>query len=110
MIVDKIQLVYFVLIASIILSTKITSNYLSADYVTKYDLCIVDCFSYRINTSEGSGGYCDCGDPEAFLRFPFCATHEATRNHEKNSLDVLEEMPSDVKERAEELIWEVVSN
>ena len=39
-------------------------------------LC-VDCFTqsehknhrYRMSTSEG-GGYCDCGDPEAFKLFP----------------------------------------
>jgi hypothetical protein len=29
---------------------------------------------YKMSTSTG-GGYCDCGDPEAWKLFPYCATH-----------------------------------
>ena len=49
-------------------------------------LC-VECFTasehkkhrYKMSTSEG-GGYCDCGDPEAFRNYPHCSKHQPKLN------------------------------
>lgn len=67
-------------------------------------LCI-DCFQksahkshrYKMNTS-GGGGYCDCGDEEAWKQEPFCElhSHDATQP-QQNPLDNL---PEDMKARA----------
>ncbi|XP_052769327.1 E3 ubiquitin-protein ligase UBR2-like isoform X1 [Mya arenaria] len=63
-------------------------------------LCM-DCFQasphkkhrYRMSTS-GGGGYCDCGDPEAWKIDPFCGNHkpkEETQTAE-NSMDSLPDL------------------
>ena len=62
-------------------------------------LC-VDCFTqsehknhrYRMSTSEG-GGYCDCGDPEAFKLFPRCQKHELGEGSKQSPSEVLARFP-----------------
>ena len=62
-------------------------------------LC-VDCFTqsehrhhrYRMSTSEG-GGYCDCGDIEAFKFFPRCKKHEPKGGSKDSPAKVLERFP-----------------
>ncbi|XP_065059520.1 E3 ubiquitin-protein ligase UBR2-like [Rhopilema esculentum] len=66
-----------------------------------------DCFNksshvnhrYRIHTSSGNGGYCDCGDVEAWKKDPYCELHL------HGSINVTEKdpkrlLPSGVIERA----------
>ena len=57
-------------------------------------------------TSEG-GGYCDCGDSEAFLKDPLCSKHKALNVNKTTSKEVLQKFPEEVKARAKELIHEV---
>ncbi|XP_022090743.1 E3 ubiquitin-protein ligase UBR2-like [Acanthaster planci] len=64
-------------------------------------LCI-ECFQkskhkahrYRMNTS-GGGGYCDCGDIEAWKSDPYCSIHQP--NPEKPVQDPLEHLPIDMQ-------------
>ncbi|CAN8023512.1 unnamed protein product [Ixodes persulcatus] len=64
-------------------------------------LC-VDCFKsrrnhkYKMSMSCG-GGYCDCGDLEAWKEFPFCETH----GHSSAKQDPLERLPPDLVSRVE---------
>lgn len=67
-------------------------------------LC-VDCFKnsehgshrYKMSTSVG-GGYCDCGDKEAWKDHPYCATH--VLGTQANSSDPLAKVPLDIQLRA----------
>ena len=54
-------------------------------------------------TSEGDGGYCDCGDAEAFTRDHICGRHAALNVTACTSADTLKKFPDDVKERARDL-------
>ena len=62
-------------------------------------LC-VDCFTasehknhrYRMSTSEG-GGYCDCGDPEAFRNYPYCSRHQPLQGDTISPQQVLQSFP-----------------
>ncbi|XP_076464873.1 E3 ubiquitin-protein ligase UBR2-like isoform X2 [Babylonia areolata] len=68
-------------------------------------LCI-NCFQrsqhknhkYRMSTS-GGGGYCDCGDPEAWKTEPVCEAHRAA-GAQGASRDPVENLPVDLRERA----------
>ncbi|XP_030854338.1 E3 ubiquitin-protein ligase UBR2 isoform X2 [Strongylocentrotus purpuratus] len=67
-------------------------------------LCI-DCFQksahkshrYKMNTS-GGGGYCDCGDEEAWKQEPFCELHSRAATHVQQ--DPLDNLPQEMKARA----------
>ena len=67
-------------------------------------LC-VDCFTasehknhrYRMSTSEG-GGYCDCGDPEAFRNYPHCSRHQPQQGDTTSPQQVLQSFPPGVWE------------
>jgi len=67
-------------------------------------LC-VDCFKnsehgshrYKMSTSIG-GGYCDCGDPEAWKEHPYCAVHVLGTQTENS--DPLSKVPVDIQQRA----------
>ena len=67
-------------------------------------LC-VDCFKnsehghhrYKMSTSIG-GGYCDCGDPEAWKEHASCSAHNTTSG--PSSGDPLANIPSDIQTRA----------
>ncbi|XP_072031414.1 E3 ubiquitin-protein ligase UBR2-like isoform X2 [Amphiura filiformis] len=64
-------------------------------------LCI-DCFQksphkahrYRMNTS-GGGGYCDCGDVEAWKSDPFCQLHQ--QGADQPAKDPLERLPINIQ-------------
>ncbi|KAG8196917.1 hypothetical protein JTE90_027621 [Oedothorax gibbosus] len=73
-------------------------------------LC-VDCFRnsehrnhrYKMSAS-GGGGYCDCGDEEAWKCFAFCNNHHgksATPKEDSNSLDLL---PEDLVHRFQKVL------
>lgn len=59
--------------------------------------------------TSGGGGYCDCGDSEAFLQHPLCAKHEALDVQKSTSAQVMETMPEEVKSRAKDLMSAVRS-
>ncbi|CAH1791627.1 unnamed protein product [Owenia fusiformis] len=56
---------------------------------------------YKMSTS-GGGGYCDCGDTEAWKSDPFCDTHRAVETPEERQ-DPIESLSADLRERATEL-------
>lgn len=71
-------------------------------------LC-VDCFKssehkshrYKMSMSNG-GGYCDCGDKEAWKAHPFCRLHLLAKNQGDGSDSgetVLDRLPTDIVER-----------
>ncbi|RWS17388.1 E3 ubiquitin-protein ligase UBR2-like protein, partial [Dinothrombium tinctorium] len=76
-------------------------------------LC-VDCFKnsphrnhkYRMSMS-GGGGYCDCGDVEAWKENPFCSTHLQGYNNSRKNITAVERLPRDLTERVR-LIFEAV--
>lgn len=57
--------------------------------------------SVQMNTS-GGGGYCDCGDQEAWTSHPFCNLHSPNEvnQDEKNPIETL---PVDLTDRASAL-------
>ncbi len=56
-----------------------------------------------MSTSEGDGGYCDCGDTEAFLKDAVCSKHEALKVTQGSSQETLDKFPPEVRARTEEL-------
>ena len=55
-------------------------------------------------TSAGSGGYCDCGDPEAWKQHPSCDIHSKSAAGENESPEALvEKLPGDLVQRAKQL-------
>jgi len=67
-------------------------------------LC-VECFKnsehgthrYKMSTSVG-GGYCDCGDAEAWKEHPYCAVH--VLGTQTDNSDPLAKVPVDIQQRA----------
>jgi E3 ubiquitin-protein ligase UBR2 len=58
---------------------------------------------YKMMTSAG-GGYCDCGDPEAWKHDPYCDLHMPKENsNETTGEDYLNKLPTDLIQRATEL-------
>lgn len=57
--------------------------------------------------TSGGGGYCDCGDPEAWKQYPNCEFHlpkEVGENKIEESVDDYEnKLPKNFIERAEQL-------
>ncbi|KAK3092305.1 hypothetical protein FSP39_001069, partial [Pinctada imbricata] len=72
-------------------------------------LCI-DCFQrsahkkhrYRMSTS-GGGGYCDCGDTEAWTSHPFCDAHRPNQGDTSEESNIIEALPDDLTDRASAL-------
>ena len=70
-------------------------------------LC-VNCFKesehrfhrYKMSTSSG-GGYCDCGDSEAWSQFVHCSTHVLGTQHENT--DPLAKLPIDIQVRVKQV-------
>ncbi|XP_070569458.1 E3 ubiquitin-protein ligase UBR2-like isoform X2 [Ptychodera flava] len=66
----------------------------------------IDCFQksahrthrYRMSTS-GGGGFCDCGDVEAWKQNPSCEIH--TVNSEQSTKSPLERLPAEMKSKTE---------
>ena len=48
-------------------------------------------------------GFCDCGDPEAFLQHHLCKIHEEASKNEVSAKEVLESFPNDLRVRTKEL-------
>ena len=48
-------------------------------------------------------GFCDCGDPEAFLQHHLCRIHEEASKNEVSAREVLESFPNDLRIRTKEL-------
>lgn len=73
---------------------------------------------YKMTTS-GGGGYCDCGDPEAWKSHPNCELHMPKakgQSVEESSESYINKLPQDLAQRATELftylleyIFEVMS-
>ncbi|XP_060067571.1 E3 ubiquitin-protein ligase UBR2-like isoform X1 [Ylistrum balloti] len=76
-------------------------------------LCI-DCFQksdhkkhrYKMSTS-GGGGYCDCGDSEAWKTAPFCSNHQA-KQHDTSQENPMERLPDELTDRASALLMAVL--
>ncbi len=78
-----------------------------------------DCFGasehrrhrYRMSTSTGNSGYCDCGDDEAFLHHSMCDNHkamnEAAMAQTATPGEKLGKMPAEDRARAEMIISDV---
>ena len=58
-------------------------------------------------TSDG-GGYCDCGDEEAFLQHHTCNLHKENAETKEDSGDPLEAMPLDMQFRTKRLFEEIL--
>ena len=75
-------------------------------------LC-VNCFKesehrfhrYKMSTSSG-GGYCDCGDPEAWSQYVHCSTHVLGIQQENS--DPLAKLPTDIQDRAKQVFTTVL--
>ena len=64
---------------------------------------------YKMMTS-GGGGYCDCGDPEAWKQYPCCELHQpknqaaaAATTSSANTNDYVSKLPKDLEQRATQL-------
>ena len=55
-----------------------------------------------MNVSTG-GGYCDCGDSEAWKQYVHCSLHSPNEDASGSADDVLNRLPADVRQRAKEL-------
>ncbi|RWS26023.1 E3 ubiquitin-protein ligase UBR2-like protein [Leptotrombidium deliense] len=62
---------------------------------------------YKMSIS-GGGGYCDCGDVEAWKDQPFCNTHLQGYKKSQTQATPLEKLPSDLAERVRLIIEAVV--
>lgn len=62
---------------------------------------------YRMSTTEG-GGYCDCGDHEAFLQHALCSKHSAMNVDQISSGEVLKTFPEEIKNRTRKLFHEII--
>lgn len=69
--------------------------------------------------TSGGGGYCDCGDPEAWKQYPCCELHEpkAKDSSSTSSSDYVSKLPKDLEQRATQLftflfdyVFEILSN
>ena len=52
-----------------------------------YTLFVITQSRYRMSTSDG-GGYCDCGDAEAWRSFPSCELHTPTSSEGRTADEV----------------------
>ncbi|CAF1153057.1 unnamed protein product, partial [Didymodactylos carnosus] len=63
---------------------------------------------YKMSMS-GGGGYCDCGDKEAWKQDVHCNLHKPSINQEQDNDNILERLPIQLKNRARQL-FEVLFN
>ncbi|XP_067467007.1 E3 ubiquitin-protein ligase UBR2 isoform X2 [Thunnus thynnus] len=54
---------------------------------------------YRMTTS-GGGGFCDCGDAEAWKKGPYCQKHTPTPNNRDTEEDPVAQLPADMVARS----------
>ena len=55
-----------------------------------------------MNVSAG-GGYCDCGDSEAWKQHVHCNIHLPRGDNSESPDDVLNRLPTDLRQRAKDL-------
>ncbi len=53
---------------------------------------------YKISSSEG-GGFCDCGDPEAWKSHPSCSIHSVAEVKQRDGSEIIAKMPEDLVKR-----------
>ena len=53
---------------------------------------------YKISSSEG-GGFCDCGDPEAWKSHFSCAIHSVSETKQRDGSEIIAKMPQDLVKR-----------
>ena len=63
-------------------------------------------FRYRMSTSDG-GGYCDCGDTEAFLQDAMCEKHLKLAENKPPKADILKNFPEGVADRTKMILMQV---
>jgi E3 ubiquitin-protein ligase UBR2 len=58
-----------------------------------------------MTTSAGGGGYCDCGDIEAWKKYPSCLKHSKKDDNSEIQTcdDIIEKLPNDLVQRARQL-------
>ncbi len=55
---------------------------------------------YKISTSNG-GGYCDCGDPEAWTQHVYCSVHQqGAATGQMDTDDLINRLPENIRMRA----------
>ena len=54
-------------------------------------------------STSGGGGYCDCGDKEAWREDPFCERHMAGQMETSTAKCPIDNLPADMQERAKQL-------
>ena len=78
-------------------------------------LC-VECFKhsehqnhrYKISTSNG-GGYCDCGDPEAWSKYVHCANHkQGAATGQMDTEDLINQLPENIRLKAKHVFAAVL--
>lgn len=58
----------------------------------------------QILRSSGGGGYCDCGDIEAWKQDPSCEIHTRKNSSELQTADdMIQKLPNDLVQRARQL-------
>ncbi|CAG0917514.1 unnamed protein product [Notodromas monacha] len=73
-------------------------------------LCI-NCFQhsehrnhrYKMCSSEG-GGFCDCGDPEAWKSNPSCSVHASTDDKQRDGSEILARLPDKIHSRVDRVM------
>ncbi|PAA52994.1 hypothetical protein BOX15_Mlig008748g1, partial [Macrostomum lignano] len=56
--------------------------------------------NYKMHLSSGNGGYCDCGDPEAFKRYHRCSLHERQAGSQSGApVSPVEKLPAGMADR-----------
>jgi len=61
---------------------------------------------YKMAVSDG-GGFCDCGDEEAFTSDPTCSIHTQKDQSAQTPAQIMEQFPEDLKNRARDLLYNV---
>ena len=51
-------------------------------------------------STSGGGGYCDCGDKEAWKVEPFCGIHMEGPPTQADTKDPVDSLPADIRGRA----------
>ena len=64
---------------------------------------------YKIGTSNG-GGYCDCGDPEAWTTNVHCSIHEqGVTTSQMDTDDLINRLPEPIRIRAKHVLVAVLN-
>ena len=63
-------------------------------------------YRYRMSTSDG-GGYCDCGDSEAFLKDAICDNHLKLSLNKPPKEDILKKYPEGLADRTKMILMQV---